>query len=75
MLLNNSNKEKRMTGFQSRVVDERDLLKLKINALANFVNGETFKGLSPLEAELLTRQLDIMNAYLHVLDMRIANFK
>lgn len=62
------------TGFQQRVIDEKSELDLKINALNAFVIGGIFKTLPEADRELLLRQLDIMKAYEHILEVRISRF-
>jgi len=64
-----------MTGWQDRVIKERDELKVRVERLEAFVIGSvTFTELGKAEQDRLRRQLTAMWGYLGVLDERIAAF-
>jgi hypothetical protein len=64
-----------MQPYQQRVIEEREQLSVKYNALDTFVNGQVFLNLPGDEQDRLLRQRKIMGEYLEILDERIAAFK
>ena len=62
--------------FQQRVIEEHEQLAAKVNKLQTFVHteGTSFNDLPQEEQISLMIQLDIMWAYLHVLQSRINRF-
>ena len=64
-----------MAPFQQRVVDEKNALDEKYNALTPFIGSSPiYAGLPAEEQERLTRQHRIMGEYSAVLGERIAAF-
>ena len=63
-----------MQPFQSRVVDEKTELDVKLEQLKEFTVGDTFSSLPIEEQERLQRQSSIMQDYSDVLQERIDNF-
>lgn len=64
-----------MQPHQQRVVDEATELKDKVNKLNAFISGsDVFRGLDSLQQGLLMAQVGAMNAYLQILNLRIASF-
>ena len=64
-----------MEAYQERVFIERDGLRVKIEGLNTFIDDRVrFDALPGEEKLLLQWQLEVMRAYLHVLDRRIARF-
>ena len=61
-----------MEGYQRRVLEEREDLKLKIEKLQKFL--ENCNRDDVLDFNLLQTQLQVMKTYLVVLDARIENF-
>jgi hypothetical protein len=59
---------------QQRVVTEREELADKLSKLSAFIVGSVFASLPDAEQERLRRQAQIMDAYVNVLDERIAAF-
>lgn len=59
---------------QQRVVDERNELFDKSNALKSFFEKETFSELDKEEQLRLKKQYTVMRAYLSILNDRINNF-
>lgn len=57
-----------------RVVQEREALQLKVQALSSFLETDTFKSLDLKNRTLLRRQLVAMETYLSILDERITLF-
>jgi hypothetical protein len=66
--------EKTYEGYQLRVVEERDALKTKMDALSKFLNSNAVNDLTPDASDLLNRQWYAMKGYLDILDKRIALF-
>jgi hypothetical protein len=65
-----------MLPHQTRVIEERQQLDIKIAALMNFINtSEVFKQLDTPDQQLLEEQLDVMQVYSTLLSLRIARFK
>jgi len=64
-----------MQPHQQRVVDEHNELRAKASKLDTFLDTPMFQELDPAERAMLSLQLPIMEAYLGVLELRIANFK
>ena len=64
-----------MLPYQERVVNERDDLKTKANALYGFLASSTFETLPKLDQELLKQQYYAMMIYIGILDQRIERFK
>lgn len=58
--------------YQSRVIEERIQLAVKVNSLEAFVLAEGFPLLPAPEQELMSEQLEHMAMYLGVLDERVA---
>lgn len=63
-----------MQDFQLRVIQERDELKTKWDALNKFFEGKVYKTLPEIERDDLLDQADYMEAYLSVLNRRIERF-
>jgi len=63
-----------MLPHQQRVVDESNDLKVKIDALALFLNGAASAGLGTAERGRLKRQYTYMSEYWVVLQERISAF-
>ena len=66
-----------MKDWQTRVVDERAQLSVKLTALAAFISrrDSIFDALTKEDKDLLRRQREIMSDYIDVLDTRIMGFK
>lgn len=62
--------------YQLRVIDEKNILKDKINKLKMFINfnSETYKKLDKYDKILLDEQLYFMKQYCNVLEERINRF-
>lgn len=56
------------------IKNEGDELSRRIHILREFVAHGDFKALDPLDAHLLTLQLEHMATYLHILQIRLARF-
>lgn len=54
-----------------RVLLEGDDLARKLAALREFTGSDAFKALDPTDAHLLVTQAEIMQAYLHLLTIRL----
>jgi len=67
-------KEKKMNGWQQRVIDEKRELDEKRSRLDDFQAGDTFAGLEPMDRALLNKQMDAMGIYSRILEMRIERF-
>ncbi|UJD04828.1 hypothetical protein PWKp5_00085 [Klebsiella phage PWKp5] len=65
---------KQLLPHQERVVQEKEELEKKYNALGAFREGDTFKSLSTNEQFWLNSQHYVMGLYLHVLNERINRF-
>ena len=63
-----------MLPHQQRVIDERNELVVKLNALDSFIPSEIFASLSTEDQHLLTQQRTVMNEYRRILDLRINRF-
>lgn len=55
-----------------RMMEEGDQLAQRLGALKNFVQTELFKELAPIDAHILSLQGEVMQAYLHILTIRLA---
>lgn len=64
-----------MEPYQERVVEEKKELDVKLRALDDFLESETFDGLDNAQQYLLRKQSQHMESYSHVLGERIAAFK
>ncbi len=64
-----------MPEYQKRVLDERDALRTKYEALSNFFGSVAFNKLPAEETERLGRQHNAMGSYLSVLIERTNAFK
>ena len=64
-----------MQDFQLRVVEEKEQLDAKREALGNFKNSKFFELLPWQEQERLNTQAHLMTMYSAVLGERINNFK
>lgn len=60
-----------MSDFKTRLVEEKKQLEDKTLKLASFTGTENFEKLDYDNKKLLKIQLNAMNAYLEVLEMRI----
>lgn len=60
--------------YQMRVIEERNELRKKHDALILFISGKTFHDLNQDEAVRLSRQSELMKDYLDVLNARITAF-
>ena len=63
-----------MQDFQQRVVDEKQELDLKLNALRGFLYSTIFNGLPTAEQARLLVQEYIMTSYSNILSERIKAF-
>lgn len=64
-----------MHQYQSRVIEEKEQLDMKIAALQAFINGSpSFDNISYLDKTLLAEQLTHMRAYSGTLAARIDRF-
>lgn len=63
-----------MQPHQQRVVDEKNELGTKLEALLKFLQTELYKSLSEKEKELLYFQSQVMEDYYEVLEQRIELF-
>jgi hypothetical protein len=64
-----------MNIFQERVVSEKTGIDFKIDRLAEFLKGETFRTLPEDEQRRLESQIDIMASYSDILRRRIEAFQ
>ena len=65
-----------MEAYQTRAVNEKDALDLKIEKLLAFINeAGTFKEMTPQEQKRMNRQEVIMELYSEVLAERIEHFE
>ena len=60
--------------YQERVVDEKEELDAKIEALRLFFNTDTFQSLHDRDKYLLVQQSGVMTTYSRILGDRIARF-
>ena len=60
--------------FQQRVIDERDDLEIKASKLQDFILSDKFFSVPADERQRLVLQRNLMDAYVIVLDQRIAAF-
>jgi hypothetical protein len=60
-----------MSDFKTRLLEERDQLKEKLEKLDTFVDGDIFPTILELQRELLLVQLYHMSEYLYILDERL----
>ena len=60
--------------FQQRVIDERDDLEIKASKLQDFILSDKFSSVPADERQRLVLQRNLMDAYVIVLDQRIAAF-
>lgn len=63
-----------MPEYQQRVIQETDALKLKLDALNEFIISPKFEDLSGITQDLLRKQHVAMFEYHAILRRRIANF-
>jgi len=63
-----------MEPWQQRVIEEKDALQIKFDALTEFLRGEAFKGVADKEQHLLKQQHRAMSEYLYILYERIASW-
>ncbi|HGW4592389.1 TPA: hypothetical protein ACNH0U_001913 [Proteus mirabilis] len=64
-----------MQPHQQRVVDEKAELEVKINKLNSFIaTNSIFTDMNDTQQGLLMAQVGAMNAYLEILNLRIASF-
>lgn len=64
-----------MQPHQQRVVDEAKDLEDKVTKLKSFIAGNPiFASLNSLQKGLLISQVNAMNVYLEILNLRIASF-
>lgn len=61
--------------FQQRVVVEKNELEQKISALGSYLTSPYASGLPPEERKRMSTQFSIMNAYVQILEARIAAFE
>lgn len=64
-----------MEEYQLRVVDERNELGLKLEALDQFLNSENINRVSVVQKRLLKDQYEAMENYYRALDYRIVDFE
>jgi transcription termination factor NusB len=57
--------------FKQRLLDEKQQLDERIGKLGSFIETETFKGLDPIDQELLRCQHSEMQPYASTLKRRI----
>jgi hypothetical protein len=55
-----------------RIYAEGDELAQKLAKANQFIQSEAFKALAPLDAHMLSLQAEVMQAYLHILTIRLA---
>jgi len=60
-----------MSDFKDRLMAEREELRIKIYRLRSFICDDKFLKISEIQQNLLSIQIDTMNAYLSVLTARI----
>jgi hypothetical protein len=63
-----------MEPHESRVVDERGDLRIKMDALGNFMTTKAYGEMLEQDQNDLLKQFKIMNEYLNVLTRRIIRF-
>ena len=63
-----------MKPHQLRVIEEKNELDQKLNALLIFMDGEVFQSLSAIDQSLLVIQSNLMASYSTVLKSRIDLF-
>lgn len=64
-----------MSGYQERVIEERNQLADRHSKLAQFILvNETFAKMGKADQDLLIRQERVMHEYILILDQRIAGF-
>lgn len=63
-----------LKAYQQRVIVERDELYGKTEALQAFLHNATDHPLPDDERRRMTKQLHLMQDYLHILNERITNF-
>lgn len=64
-----------MEDYQLRVVDEKNELGLKLEALDQFLNSENINKVSVVQKRLLKNQYEAMENYYRALDYRIVDFE
>lgn len=67
-------KEPPLADWQQRVVDEKDQLSVRIDALSDFMDMDKFESLPFEEQNDLRLQREIMNEYYDILRRRIFRF-
>lgn len=60
-----------MSDFKTRLIKEQEELEQKVLKLSAFMQTVMFENLNYDDMKLLSIQLNIMNAYLEILEMRI----
>lgn len=68
------NKEKLMQPHEQRVIDEKNALDTKMDALYAFTYQEVYRNLPKKEQKLLALQFNAMVVYSGILAQRIENF-
>ena len=63
-----------MLPHEQRVIDERNDLEIKIDALAKFFKSDTCKYILQRERDMLRLQFTAMQTYSEILRIRIRNF-
>lgn len=63
-----------MSDWQRRVIEEKAELKKKVDALVEFHSSGAYKALDDIDQQLLHAQLNVMLAYINVLNLRISRF-
>jgi len=64
-----------MKDYQQRVIDEKNTLETKTQALNNFILSAGFERLDQEDKNLLNDQFVCMTQYLEILEKRIARFQ
>ena len=60
-----------MGDFKTRLVDEKNQLSIKLDALDSFITSDKFKDVNDVQKALLQVQSTAMNTYLQCLKERI----
>lgn len=61
-----------MGDFKTKLIDEKNQLSIKLDALDNFILSESFNEIDDIQKSLLQVQVTAMNTYLQCLKERIA---
>lgn len=64
-----------MSDFISRLHDEKNELRERVNNLEDFLFSDDFNGIGDVQVSLLKVQLSAMKTYLKCLNERIADLK